>query len=145
VSSFDTMTLIPGTRNLIDFVRQSPGGSSRFHFCSSIASVLGGSAEPQGEIKETTSNDPATASPIGYSQSKWVVEKICDIASQLRDMVGRVRVLRIGQLCGDTVTGYWNEKEGWPLLIRTAQTTGTLPDLSEVSIPRRLTLAQMLT
>jgi thioester reductase-like protein len=49
-------------------------------------------------------------------------------------MNGRVRILRIGQLCGDTVTGYWNEKEGWPLLIRTAQTTGSLPDLSEVRL-----------
>lgn len=81
------------------------------------------------------SSDPATASPIGYSQSKWVVEKICETASQLPDLDGRVRILRIGQLCGDTVTGYWNEKEGWPLLIRTAQTTGSLPDLTEVGFP----------
>ena len=144
MNSLVSTTLISGTRNLIDFVRQTPGGSSRIRFCSSIASVLGGSAQQQGEIKEVTSNDPATASPIGYSQSKWVVEKICDIASQLHDMVDRVRVLRIGQLCGDTVTGYWNEKEGWPLLIRTAQTTGALPDLSDVSTPRSLILAQTL-
>jgi thioester reductase-like protein len=97
--------------------------------------VLGGPAQSQNEIEEIPSSDPATASPIGYSQSKWVVEKICETASQLPDMDGRVRILRIGQLCGDTVTGYWNEKEGWPLLIRTAQTTGSLPDLTEVRPP----------
>lgn len=54
------------------------------------------------------------------------------MASLLPDMDGRIRVLRIGQLCGDTVTGYWNEKEGWPLLIRTAKTTGSLPNLADV-------------
>jgi thioester reductase-like protein len=56
------------------------------------------------------------------------------MSSQLEDMSGRMRILRIGQLCGDTVTGYWNEKEGWPLLIRTAQTTGALPDLADVRL-----------
>ena len=123
-----------GTRNLIDLVRNSPSGTSRFHFCSSIASVLGGPASAQDEITETPSSDPATASPIGYSQSKWVVERICEMANQVTDMSGRVHVMRIGQLCGDTAIGYWNEKEGWPLLIRTVQTTGTLPDLTDVCL-----------
>jgi len=56
------------------------------------------------------------------------------MANQVTDMNGRVHVMRIGQLCGDTTIGYWNEKEGWPLLIRTVQTTGTLPDLTDVCL-----------
>jgi thioester reductase-like protein len=117
---------IRGARNLINLVRQSP--RSRFHFCSSIASVTC----TETRIMEVPSNDPSTAAPIGYSQSKWVVEKICEPANAIPNMSDRIRILRIGQLCGDTVTGYWNEKEGWPLLIRTGQTTGVLPDLTEV-------------
>lgn len=50
-------------------------------------------------------------------------------------MQGRVGILRVGQLCGDTQTGWWNEKEGWPLLIRTGDRTGCLPELDEVSTP----------
>jgi len=117
---------------LIDFVRSSPSASSRFYFCSSIASVLGGSASIDGQVTEVPSDDPAAASPIGYAQSKWVVEKVCRMADETADLHGRIGILRIGQLCGDTHAGYWNEKEGWPLLIRTSQTTGTLPDLAEV-------------
>jgi thioester reductase-like protein len=126
------LTLV-GTRNLIDLVRGSPHSSSHFDFCSSIASVTGISGA-SGEILEEPSTDPLTASPIGYSQSKWVVERICQAATETSDMSGRVHVLRIGQLCGDTKTGYWNEKEGWPLLIRTGQTTSCLPSLEEVGV-----------
>lgn len=43
-------------------------------------------------------------------------------------------ILRVGQLCGDTVSGRWNEKEGWPLMIRTAEEIGCLPILEEVSL-----------
>lgn len=85
-----------------------------------------------GKILELPSEDPSTASSIGYSQSKWVTEQICRRASTSTSLTGRVHVLRVGQLCGDTVTGRWNEKEGWPLLIRTAQVVGCLPILPEV-------------
>ena len=110
----------------------------RFYYCSSLASVLG-RPPSDGNIFERISDEPSTASPIGYSQSKWVTEKICRQASTRGDSLEasaelRVHVLRVGQLCGDTNQGHWNEKEGWPLLIRTAQSTGCLPLLSDVSI-----------
>ncbi|WVR04200.1 hypothetical protein IAU60_001200 [Kwoniella sp. DSM 27419] len=119
---------IKGTRHLIDLVAASPH-KAQFHFCSSLASVL---ALPSSDhtIREEPTDDPATASSIGYSQSKWVTEKVCRLANEsvAKD---RVHILRVGQLCGDTKTGRWNEKEGWPLMIRTAQTTGCLPLLDE--------------
>ncbi|KAJ9107857.1 hypothetical protein QFC19_002763 [Naganishia cerealis] len=43
----------------------------------------------------------------------------------------KVQVVRIGQLCGDTQEGIWNESEGWPLMIKSAQITGTLPMIRE--------------
>ncbi|WWD19982.1 hypothetical protein CI109_104455 [Kwoniella shandongensis] len=118
---------IKGARNLLDLVASSHS-TAQFYFCSSLASVLGQTSE---RIVEQPSDDPSTASPIGYSRSKWVTEKICRLANDLEGMEGRVHILRVGQLCGDTMDGYWNEKEGWPLLIRTAQTTGCLPLLEE--------------
>jgi thioester reductase-like protein len=119
-----------GTRNLLDMLAAASPGS-RLYFCSSLASVLA-RPPPDGRILEAPSLDPSTASPIGYSQSKWVTEAICRSASESARLRGRVHVLRIGQLCGDTMTGHWNEKEGWPLLIRTGQTTGCLPLLNDV-------------
>lgn len=119
-----------GTRNLLNMLAAA-SPESRLYFCSSLASVL---AKPpsDGRILEAPSLDPSTASPIGYSQSKWVTEAICRSASESPVLHDRVHVLRIGQLCGDTLTGHWNEKEGWPLLIRTGQTTGCLPLLNAV-------------
>nr|XP_019007008.1 uncharacterized protein I203_00603 [Kwoniella mangroviensis CBS 8507]OCF70469.1 hypothetical protein I203_00603 [Kwoniella mangroviensis CBS 8507] len=117
---------IKGTRNLLDLVAATNQG--KMYYCSSLASVLN---RPSSTISEQPSTDPSTASPIGYSQSKWVTEQICRIASESSILKDRVQVMRVGQLCGDTKTGHWNEKEGWPLMFRTAQTTGTLPILEE--------------
>lgn len=52
----------------------------------------------------------------------------------MEGMSDRIKILRVGQLCGDATRGrgHWNEKEGWPLLIKTAELTGCLPVLSEV-------------
>ena len=127
-----------GTRNLLDLMISAETDQPRFYYCSSLASVLGRPFS-DGIILERISDEPSTASPIGYSQSKWVTEKICRHASERGSLDGnaelRVHVLRVGQLCGDTNLGHWNEKEGWPLLIRTAQTTGCLPLLADVSKP----------
>lgn len=116
---------IRGVRNLLDFATTA---GANFVFCSSIASVLG-RLDSNGIVSEQPCFDPKQASPIGYSRSKWVAERICEEAARV--MSGRVKVLRIGQLCGDTKTGQWNEKEGWPLLIRTAAKVGCLPLLEE--------------
>ncbi|KAK8849366.1 hypothetical protein IAR55_004698 [Kwoniella newhampshirensis] len=118
---------IKGTRNLLNLVAASQS-QSQFYYCSSLASVL---AQDTERILELPSDDPTTASPIGYSRSKWVTEKICRLADELVGMQGRIHILRVGQLCGDTQSGHWNEKEGWPLLIRTAQVTGCLPNLED--------------
>ncbi len=120
---------IAGTRHLLDLTA-STSRRARFLFCSSLAAVLGSNA---AQIDETPSSSPSTASGVGYARSKWVAERICKQAAASPHLSGRIAVLRIGQLCGDTRTGRWNEAEGWPLMIRTAQTTGTLPVLDEVS------------
>lgn len=114
----------------MNLVRTSQKPDSKFFFCSSLASVLNTTNEV---IYETPTTDPSTSSPIGYSQSKWVMENICLEASR-GDLEDRIKVLRIGQLCGDLKTGYWNPKEGWPLLFRTADVAKALPVIDEVRV-----------
>jgi len=120
-----------GTRHLLDLAAGSRKRATLF-FCSSLASVLKtGSIDKT--IEEFISEDPSTAIPIGYSQSKWVTEAICARATRSSVLQDRVHILRIGQLCGDVERGIWNESEGWPLMLRTAKITGKLPLLREVS------------
>lgn len=122
-----------GTHNLINLISQTH--SAKLYFCSSFASVLNNPPSVKS-ITETPSDDPKTATSIGYSQSKWVTEQVClkgDEALKRAGLDRGVTILRVGQLCGDTESGRWNEKEGWPLLIRTAEVVGCLPELDEVS------------
>ena len=109
---------------------QSASHPSRFVFCSSIASV-GVAPSP---VKEEASTDFAHAGATGYGQSKWVAERLCQAASD------RVTVARVGQLCGDTEHGIWNETEAWPLLVRTADEVGCLPSSGPVRARSRLCL-----
>lgn len=119
---------IAGLRNLIDFALASKKTNPlRFLFCSSTASVLG--SQSTSPIAERISHDPMSASPLGYSRSKWVAESICEQAhlhTRLRD---HIEVLRIGQLCGDTESGIWNVTEAWPLMLSSVKVTGSLPKL----------------
>ncbi|KAH0610095.1 uncharacterized protein H6S33_012641 [Morchella sextelata] len=114
---------IAGAHNLINLALESTN-CAKFYFCSSTAAVLGDFKHPE-TIQEAFTNDPHTAAPLGYSRSKWVTEKICQKLSF------RAAVLRIGQLCGDTVHGVWNETEAWPLMFASANIVGCLPELQE--------------
>ncbi|ORX40318.1 hypothetical protein BD324DRAFT_655201 [Kockovaella imperatae] len=116
---------IKGLHNLLSLYLRC-GSPNRFIFCSSLASVL---RSDQKSISETPSTDPSTATPIGYSRSKWIAEQIC---AKARDVHSSIVVARLGQLCGNSKTGVWNETEGWPLLLRTADTTRSLPLLDDV-------------
>ena len=100
----------------------------RFGFCSSVASVM---ACPSDPIPEEMVSEPSAASELGYSRSKWVAEHICESASRLAALQGRVSIFRVGQLSGDTHKGVWNTKEAWPLMLSLVKLTRTLPDLDE--------------
>lgn len=149
VESFDEH--IGGALNLINVsLRSTQFQRPAFFFSSSIA-ARSGSSEPI--CKEDFPETPATALATGYGRGKWVVEKLCERAAQRTPI--NIGVLRIGQLVGDTnkyVTsgffhirhidwagsGVWNETEAWPLMFKSAKTTGALPQLDQVCcfIPR---------
>lgn len=98
---------------------------AHFLFCSSIAAVLGSS--PDAFIPEAPVLDLAQASDTGYGQSKLVSERIVEAA--VLDAGANASVLRIGQVVGGTKSGWWNDKEMVPMIIRSALTMGVLPEL----------------
>lgn len=116
---------IGGAVNLLNLSLTSDHPST-FYFSSSVGTRQG---RPDPVVAEDFSDSPITAGGMGYGQSKWVVEKLCERAAEMKG--AKVGVLRIGQLVGDTENGVWNETEAWPLLFRAAMTTGCLPELEE--------------
>jgi thioester reductase-like protein len=106
----------------------------KFAFCSSIASV---SSPSSTCVAENVSENPSDASSLGYSRSKWVAEAICVHAHRTAQGAGiplEVEILRIGQLCGDSSNGVWNQTEAWPLMLSTFHVVGRLPDLPNESL-----------
>ncbi|PBP15752.1 putative NRPS-like enzyme [Diplocarpon rosae] len=120
---------IAGLRNLINFA-SSCQHFEQFAFCSSTASVLGqAEATKERSIPEMISARPPPHDALGYSQSKWVAEAICANASDNPRFSGRIKILRIGQLTGDTENGVWNRSEAWPLMMSSSLKLGSLPML----------------
>jgi thioester reductase-like protein len=98
LASFDEH--IGGAVNLLNLALKSPRKiKPSFFFSSSVGTVQG---RPDPVVHETFSDSPATAGGMGYGRSKWVVEKVLERAGA--ETKGRVGVLRIGQLAGDTET-----------------------------------------
>lgn len=119
---------IGGLSNLVSLALAAPASrpAPRIAFCSSVASVM---AYPSSPIPEVLVDDPAAASELGYSRSKWVAEHVCARANGHPRLAGRVGVFRVGQLAGATDTGVWNAKEAWPLMLSSVQETNALPQL----------------
>ena len=82
--------------------------------------------------EEVPIDDPTVSVGTGYGESKWVAENILLRARKEADV--RTTVVRVGQLCGDSVSGGWNEKEWVPALLRGSQVLGAFPQRKEVGI-----------
>jgi thioester reductase-like protein len=127
ISSFEDQ--IRGTANMLN---AAAGSGARMVFISSTAAV---SESRHALISESISLDPKDASPLGYSQSKWVAEQICAAAtdrdgpSDASSRRDAVVIIRVGQLCGDE-RGAWNETEAYPLMLSTAKIIGSLPSIT---------------
>ncbi|OQE09213.1 hypothetical protein PENVUL_c007G01628 [Penicillium vulpinum] len=127
VQSFEQQH-IRGTYNLINLcLRSNLPSPARFFFCSSV-SAASNTPKP-ASIPETIIENLEHAQKMGYGRSKLVTEHITRNAMRQTGM--QARVLRIGQLGGDTVSAQWNETEAVALMFRSALTTGALPELNE--------------
>lgn len=123
---------IAGVKNLLDLALKIPRSRPpRFTYCSSTAAVLNGELDQAGCFPERILPDPTSASPLGYSRSKWVAERVCEEAHIQTSLHGRLAVVRVGQLAGDSRSGTWNVKEAWPMMLSTARLIKCLPDLGD--------------
>lgn len=121
---------IAGVYNLLTLALAIPRPTPpRFTYCSSTASILNAPPTPSGLLPEQISPHPSSASPLGYSRSKWVAEHICLSAHETTPLAGRIAVVRVGQLSSASATGIWNSKEAWPMMLSTAGVIRCLPDL----------------
>jgi len=72
---------------------------------------------------------PESATVSGYSQSKWVSERILEIAAAQTSL--RPVITRVGQVSGG-VNGCWNPLEWIPGIVQSAALTRSLPSLGKV-------------
>lgn len=122
-------------RNLIDLARdcRRPGGPKVvFQFISSVATVgyhpvvSGLSLAP--EEKMTVES----ALPVGYADAKLVCEHMIEETLHRYPDHFRAMAVRLGQIAGSKITGYWNPVEHVAHLIKSSQTLRALPDLKGV-------------
>ncbi|KAF2023697.1 acetyl-CoA synthetase-like protein [Setomelanomma holmii] len=127
VKSFEDQH-IASVASFIRLCQTKPQGTpARFFFCSSVSSV--GNTPRPDSVPEGPVRDITHVQGTGYARSKYVAEQIVHRAA--KDARAKARVLRIGQLVGDSKAGGWNTTEGIPLMMQTAMTLGALPTLDE--------------
>ncbi|RFU77419.1 male sterility [Trichoderma arundinaceum] len=122
LSSFEKGN-IAGVSHLISLC-QSAQPPATMNFCSSVSTCTQATVNPVPERVP----DFAWAQNMGYAQSKAVAEHLCAKAAS---QGVTVRVLRVGQIIGDTEHGVWNAQEAVPMMMQTAITIGALPKLQE--------------
>ncbi|KAH8667011.1 male sterility protein [Xylariales sp. PMI_506] len=119
---------IRGTYNLLNLCLSTRTvDPARLFFCSSISAAAG--TPLPATIREAHIPELEHAQAMGYARSKLVTERIIRAAGEKTGM--DARVLRLGQIIGDTEKGIWNLTEAIPLMIRSARTFGALPALNE--------------
>lgn len=101
----------------------------KFAFCSSTAAILG--PNHPSVIPEAVSSSPDDADALGYSKSKWVAEMICSRLAHPLVRNLKMRIMRIGQLTGDTEHGVWNMTEAYPLMLSTVRELDCLPKIQD--------------
>ncbi|KAK9465447.1 hypothetical protein V1512DRAFT_48948 [Lipomyces arxii] len=100
---------------------------AKFFFCSSISTAAG--TPLPAVIREAPIDKFENAQNMGYARSKLVTEHIVQTAAETCGI--HARVLRIGQIVGDSKNGVWNDSEAIPLMLRSALTLKALPALDE--------------
>jgi len=98
-------TNVGGTRECLRFACN--GKAKYFHYISSYSVY----DNPSHFGKKVYESDPLTSAEgyfLGYSETKWVSEKLVQIA---RERGLRACIYRPGEIAGDTVHGIWETKD----------------------------------
>jgi thioester reductase-like protein len=109
VDHFDKECIAP-FYNLLKFAYRQTN-PMHVHFISSIsASAALGSEIPE----EPLPFDAHVAMPMGYGQSKFIVEILLNYLTNKKNFPCYIE--RLGQVCGDSTNGVWNISEQYPLM-----------------------------
>ncbi|KAH8703509.1 NRPS-like enzyme [Talaromyces proteolyticus] len=129
VETFEN-THIDGVRQLVEYSFESPC-HPHIHFISSIGTIGNALASPPAEVPMKES---ITVLRQGYAESKYVAERICDVASERLGIPTTIH--RVGQIAGPTTEkGVWNKQEWLPSLVATSKTLHKVPrDLGSMSV-----------
>lgn len=120
---------IRGLRALIDFSATArKGRQARLVYASSVGIFrqLEYLSDISAPITESALPDPRVSIGPGYSESKWVSERLLDIA--MEKIPGfSATTIRIHQLTGG-LNGAWKPSEWFPALVSASMTLGCFPD-----------------
>ncbi|KAJ5115662.1 Type I Polyketide synthases (Type I PKS) [Penicillium angulare] len=119
-------------RNLIEFARDvsSMGGPPlSFQFISSIATVGQYPIWKQDVLVPECRLPLDAVLPIGYGDAKHVCELMLDETLHRHPHRFRTSTVRLGQVGGSKISGYWNPVEHLSFLFKSSQTIQKLPDL----------------
>ncbi|THC94912.1 hypothetical protein EYZ11_005595 [Aspergillus tanneri] len=123
-------------RNLLNLAHgislRRPTEKVSFQFISSIATV---GHWPLWTGKRSVPEQHMTIDsvlPTGYGDAKYICERmIYETLHQHPDRF-RAMVVRLGQVAGSSISGYWNPMEHLSFLIKSSQTLNALPDFDGV-------------
>ncbi|KAI9251692.1 hypothetical protein EDC94DRAFT_642522 [Helicostylum pulchrum] len=85
------------------------------HFVSSISASIGHGGNGDSILEEPVRLDSRVAMPMGYAQSKFVVEVLLNYLTTEKNIPCYVE--RVTQVCGDSEKGVWNSSEQYPLML----------------------------
>ncbi|KAJ7502652.1 acetyl-CoA synthetase-like protein [Mycena galericulata] len=113
-----------GVRNLIDLALSSPHASpAHITFLSSIAVV----AKWEGTAPEASIDNHSACINQGYAYAKYVAEKVIERAVRGCQAL-KATIIRSGQISGAENTGAWSRQEHIPILMKSCQDFGLVPD-----------------
>ena len=118
-------------RNLIDLCYETMSTTSRmvsFQFISSIAVVGHHPLRSGNPLMPEERVSIESVLPNGYGGAKYTCERILDATLGQHARHFRAMSVRLGQVAGNSKTGYWNPQEHLSFLVKSSQTLRALPD-----------------
>lgn len=132
IRSKSVLPIFPSDANKIDtmsLLRLCHAGRPKtFAFTSSVSACMGAAAQAMIS-EEPISQNPLVALNTGYAHSKYIMERVTQFATKQLSIP--IRILRVGQLCGNTRTGFWNTDEMWPIMFATSAKLQAVPLIPE--------------
>lgn len=127
IGYFDKECIAP-FYNIVKFAYR-PVNPMQLHFISSVSAsaLLGGTKVPEQPL----SLDASVSLPMGYAQSKFVIEALFTYLCTEKNFPCYIE--RLGQVCGDTRHGVWNVSEQFPMMFMGgASVMHKMPDLDMI-------------